>query len=587
MSKHRALRNFFEDALSPSELRRLVWDLLGRRALNALPGPDAPPINITDAAVDLLLRRGAIDKALFDLLQTQFPQRANELEHLRTRWLSASPPTNLPAEEFTLRGRAVEFIRLRQVLLSGSRRHAVILGGPGIGKTALALHLAHAPSITDHYDKQYFVRCDKVKSAVACAELVASVLGVSQVTTTPTNDTPQTLLILDNFDTPWEQDQEEAEHLLAQLTANKTLSVVVTMRGASAPGGMPRGHIVRLGPLCVADARKLFLSIVPAHDSWPNLNRLLARVGGVPHAIVLLARASEGNVLELIERDYQHRGTLLLERLGSKPVKSASWSSSINTSLQSCRMTKGAQRLAAVLARIPDGVASEDIEVVTTEPQDVTTLIQVGLAHFKTGRLQMLQPVREHIAQEHELRVGDMSEVMEHYGKLARSLGPKIGQTGGAAALKRLAPERGNLEAALQHAFSCETTDVLRWVKTSYALQNFARFSMHDVQSSFLAAALLSRRNGLRKYELRCLMAAGLNALSCSQFGAAHTHYTSAFARARDLGSTFDQARCISRLGDVSLGQSLLLEARIRYERAHTIHKQAALQVSPAHSLRG
>ena len=51
----------------------------------------------------------------------------------------------------------------------------------------------------------------------------------------------ESLLILDNLETPWESKdtQQAVEELLLQLTNIVGLSLVVTLRGAERPSGIP------------------------------------------------------------------------------------------------------------------------------------------------------------------------------------------------------------------------------------------------------------------------------------------------------------------------------------------------------------
>ena len=101
---------------------------------------------------------------------------------------------------------------------------------------------------------------------------------------------------------------------------------------------------------------------------------------------------------------------------------------------------------------LPDGIAHIDLNVLLPDEaaEAARVLRAVGLAHDEQGRLRLLAPVREYIAETYPPEEVDRERAVEHYIGLARTLGPRVGYEGGAEAIIRLAADLANIEAMIR-----------------------------------------------------------------------------------------------------------------------------------------
>jgi hypothetical protein len=142
----------------------------------------------------------------------------------------------LPPPPQIFHGRESELEEVVQILVQDSPR-IVILGAGGIGKTSLAIAALHNSQIGAKYSRLYFVSCH---SSPGCAELVSAIAkhvgvakgsGQSGKLVTYFTHSPPSLLILDNFETPWEAASSrcEVEEFLALLADIPHLALLVSV----------------------------------------------------------------------------------------------------------------------------------------------------------------------------------------------------------------------------------------------------------------------------------------------------------------------------------------------------------------------
>src|ERR1700712_3886954 len=121
----------------------------------------------------------------------------------------------LPPWPKIFHGRESELQDVVKILIQNSARVA-ILGTGGMGKTSLAAAAIHNPQVETKYSCQYFVPCH---STPTCNELVSAIaihIGVekgsqlSRKVVAYFAHAPPSLLILDNFETPWESTSSQS-----------------------------------------------------------------------------------------------------------------------------------------------------------------------------------------------------------------------------------------------------------------------------------------------------------------------------------------------------------------------------------------
>ena len=227
-------------------------------------------------------------------------------------------------------------------------------------------------------------------------------------------------------------------------------------------------------------------------------------------------------------------------------------------------------------------------------------------------RFDLLPPVRDYARVVHPPE-GDEPELWcRHYLTLARATGGSILGAAGAAALARLVPEVGNIEAALLAAEAaslrreavaaldgvwrllsatgagslaplralaeaCHNATDPRGEAECHFWQGMVALdrSQHDAARAAYEQALpLYRQVGAVQGEANCIKSLGDIALERSQHDAARAAYEEALPLYRQVGDVLGEANCILRLGDIALDRSQHDAARAAYEQALPLYRQ-------------
>jgi hypothetical protein len=445
-----------------------------------------------------------------------------------------------------------------------------VLGPPGIGKSTVCLAVVHQRRVVARFgERRWFVRCNAATSGAGLLADIATTLGVPPgpqraAQTLAALAAGPGVLVLDNAETPWEADTEATEAVLGQLAAITGLRLLVTVRGAQRPFGVPWRESVLVPPLGLVDGRRVLLAVAGqrfADD--PRLDELVLAQDGVPLAIELLAYLAdaEPDLAGLWRRWQTKRTALLLRGSASSPQLSAEVS--FELSISGPRMTAPARRLLSLLALLPDGVAHHDLDLVLPgEGEEAAwTLRRVGLAFDEGPRLRMLQPIRDHTHHHHPPDPDDLARASAHYRQLADTLGPKVGGSGGAAAAAQLTAEAGNLEVILLHDLDRDDPDLdndrrAAAVEAAIALTEFLRFSGFGSTRILEAALTAAQHTVAAGLQAQLLGRLGDIALQRSDNDAAAGYYQQAQPLYEQVGNVLGQANCIKGLGNIALRRS-------------------------------
>ncbi|WP_437728605.1 tetratricopeptide repeat protein [Sorangium sp. So ce861] len=491
-------------------------------------------------------------------------------------------------------GRDAEVEALAAAVSRDPPGRVLLLGAAGIGKSTVSRAVLHRPEVVARFgERRFFVELDAAPDAASAAVALADALRVP-----PGPDlraralsflaAGPAVLALDNLETPWDGgDQAGTEAVLAELAAMPQLALVASVRGAGRPGRVAWSAPVELRPLGVADAEEMFCAIAgEEHRGEPTLAELLSLQEGVPLAIDLLASAAQGNALVNLRAEWELSRAAVLERGGGARDRLRSWKASLELSIGSRRMTAEAHRLLAVLAVLPDGIAQRDLAAVLpgAGPAAARVLAQLRLAYFAGGRLKMLSPVREYVSAAYPPPAEDLGRVMEHYGELARTLGPLPGGPGGIEAVARLAPETANLDAMIRRGLAEAAAG--RWIDAAAALTRFARFSGHASPLPLGRALEVARRAGDRRREALCTESLAGIALRRSQHADATARYEQALPLYQKVGDLLGEANCIRRLGDIALARSQHADATARYEQALPLYQKVGALLGEANCIK-
>jgi len=606
-----------------------------------------PPGQLHDAKASLQKRQRAFRAKVLDsgVMAAKFAT-AEQLELLLAQALQeirppVEPPPaaghglGLPVRP-DLVGRDDEVASLVAAWLATPPEPVAVAGAPGIGKSTICLAALHDGQVEQRFGKRrWFIRCDGATSAAALLSGLAAELGVTG--DGPGGVTDQvcaaladglSVVVLDNFETPWTADPLPTEDLLRTIAAVPQVGLAVSSRGTGRPAGPRWRDFAMISPLPLAEARRLFLAVAGAGlAADPRLDGLLGELDGVPLAVELMAYAAQGqdDLAEVAAR-WRAERTAMLERMGGTS-RELSVAVSVEASVTSALMTAPAARLLSLLGVLPDGIARDDLTELLPDGglAAADVLRKLGLAFGEGDRLRTLAPVREHVATAHPPEPADLSNAVSHYTQLAYMTGRQVGRREGAQAITRLQADTGNITAMLERAaaggWAGELADAmyglaeywrytgftqpallsmaeraiaangtaLQQAQTWRALADLAYYrSDHDgARARYERALPLYQQIGDVAGEANCIKGLGDIALARSDHDGARARYEQALPLFQQIEDMLGEANCISRLGDIALARSDNDGAQARYEQALPLYQQIGDVVGEANSIQG
>ncbi|MEF2277601.1 LuxR C-terminal-related transcriptional regulator [Deinococcus sp. YIM 134068] len=311
-----------------------------------------------------------------------------------------------------LLGRERDLVHLKGLLGNGVR--LITLRGPGgIGKTALALHLAHA--VRDTYDQVEFVDLTSLRDPAGVLGVIAGALptpprnseGLRRIRDFAAQGT--TLLVLDNF----EQLLPAAGQLGELIATAETLQVVVTSRSAL---HLHDEHEYPVGPLALpqrarhaaaSPAVQLFVTRVQASlpsfelsaGNRADVMRLCEVLEGVPLALELAAARLRTYALPELLARLEHPLGILRADFRDRPERLRSLRAAVQWSYD---LLDEGDRAVFECCAVFEGGFTPDALVDVWGGEDVLDRIEALIEQSFLQRLdtpdtrwRMLQPLRE------------------------------------------------------------------------------------------------------------------------------------------------------------------------------------------------
>ena len=312
-----------------------------------------------------------------------------------------------------------------QKLLYSEPKSVLILGGGGMGKTALALTVLHEQDIIGHFgDSRCFISCEGLDNMDLFFQRLAEILGIATSDTKASLEhqilsvlsSSDILLCIDNLETIWDSSQKyQMELLLAKLIKQHSVAVLVTMRGTEHPYEPIWAKIHELQPLTQSLSFQVFCSAAGiAVDEIDKYGKALVEaVDGVPLALTLLGYLIQpGKDLSRdVWKKWEKQKTAILSREKGYRDPHLSINTSIEFSLASQRVKADpfAKTMLGILSLLPDGLPRDsDLDIINhlasylpdnpDVQKSLSTLTDAALAFVESTssrRYQILSPVRE------------------------------------------------------------------------------------------------------------------------------------------------------------------------------------------------
>ncbi len=452
-----------------------------------------------------------------------------------------APAPALPPLAASLVGREAELAELTALIRDPAIRLVTIMGPGGVGKTRLALELAHRLA-GEFRDGARFVPLAAVDSGERLEEEL--------------QEEGETLVVLDNF----EQLVDAAPAVTSLLAREPAVTVLVTSQAALRLTGE---HEVPLAPLAAEPAAALFVrasrNVDPGDPAIPEICR---RLDGLPLAIELAAARtrllSPAAILERLGR----RLDLLTGGPRDAPERQRTLRAAIEWSHD--LLDERERRAFSDLAVFAGGWTLEAAEQVTGDVLDaLEALVDRSLVVRAGERFQMLDTIRE-FARE---RLDDAVRDRHAAWALELAEAAEAGLEGAEQAgwMRRLDAERENLVAAAEWG-DAETRQRIAGALWRYWLARGAVAEGRRLVEAALAAGTASATAAARAHNAAGVLAgaAGDHEAARAAFGAALEHVDD---RARE-------ARVITNLGVLDVFASDHEAAQARYEAAAAIYRE-------------
>jgi hypothetical protein len=211
-------------------------------------------------------------------------------------------------------------------------------------------------------------------------------------------------------------------------------------------------------------------------------------------------------------------------------------------------MTDEARRVLSLLGVLPDGIAHGDLDILLPSAgrRGASQLRKVALADDTAQRLRTLSPIREHVRSHLPPTPVDLEEALDHYARLAKTLGPKVGKTGGGEAVARLLADSANIKEVILLGLKKEARSA---VEGAVAFSEFIRFTGVGSDRTLSEARLVARELADPQLEAAVLFRLGDIALARSDHAAARAAFEQAQPLFEQAGDVVGQAACITGLG--------------------------------------
>ena len=283
---------------------------------------------------------------------------------------------------------------IARLLVREETSRVCILGPGGMGKTSVSLAVVELPLIKEYFPEEnvIWVPCIEASSATLLLEILYNQLqvpGDNQVTLEKIISELNTLkhprlIVIDNFDTPWNGNQKQVGDILRRLAMMSHIAILVTMRGRSPPCYEAiKWQSKEIESTDEAACLRIYHDIYPDSKNDPDVARLLTALGRMPFAVTLMAKLgveSQSSAKELLEA-WSESGPDLLS---NDPDQNMNRSIRLSVESDLIKRNPNAFLLLAILSLLPAGTTKENLRwwapaMKWMIPSAVATLSQAAL----------------------------------------------------------------------------------------------------------------------------------------------------------------------------------------------------------------
>ena len=260
---------------------------------------------------------------------------------------------------------------IAQLLLQEETSRVCILGPGGMGKTSVSLAVVELPLIKKRFSGKnvVWVPCIEATSATLLLEILSIQLQVPEdkqvtlekiISELDTLKQPR-LIVVDNFETPWNGNQKQVGDILRRLAMLSHISIFVTMRGRHPPcDGAIKWQTKDIESTDEAASLRIYHDINPNSKDDPDVARLLTALGRMPFAVTLMAKLgleSHSSAKDLLDA-WSDSGPDLLS---NDPERSMNRSIGLSVESHLVQRNPNAILLLAVLSLLPAGTTKENL----------------------------------------------------------------------------------------------------------------------------------------------------------------------------------------------------------------------------------
>jgi predicted ATPase/DNA-binding SARP family transcriptional activator/Tfp pilus assembly protein PilF len=510
------------------------------------------------------------------------------------------PLSHLPIESTPLIGRAQEMQTLCERLRRGAVRALTLVGPPGIGKTRLALQVAHELHF-NFEDGAHWVELAPLSDSALVPSAIAQVLGIQEqagqklvATLSAHLRHKHMLLVLDNF----EQLLDAAPFVAELLAACPALQVLVTSRALlriraeqpfplsplAVPPGSANLEAIACAPavqLLVERAHAIEPSFRLAAENATAMAAICTRLDGLPLALELIAaRVATQSPAELLLQ-LEQRLAVLRGGPPDLPLRQQTLRSAIHWSYD--LLPAHVQELFDELGVFVGGFTMEAAQAVVSEPTAALDALAILQWHSllqrravaAETRFTLLETMRE-FALERLAARGEEEDARRRHGlyflALAERAEPELEGPAQSPWLDRLESEHDNLRAAIAQ---CQLAADDSGLRMAVALGRFWEVRGHLAEGRRrLAEVLDTRRDVALALRGAALEMAGVLAYRQGDYVGARALHQQSLSVWHDLENSRAIAQTLRRLGIVAWEQGDSATARSYYEQSLEIARE-------------